>query len=150
MELFIVRHGEAGEAFSDAERTLTQRGREEVSAVTAALAARGVQPRQIRHSGRVRARETAEILAAGLQSPAGLIESPGLHPADPVEPVAMSLFGEREALMVVGHLPFVGELVGRLTRGDPRHTPVSFSTATVACLEGEDDRWELQWIERPR
>ncbi len=150
MELFIVRHGEAGHAVSDAARTLTDYGRDEVARVAEALAERGARPRQIRHSGRVRARETAEILAAKLEPAAGVIESPGLHPEDPVEPIAMSLFGERESLMLVGHLPFVAHLVGRLTQDDDRRAPVTFPTATVACLEGEDDRWDLAWVERPR
>lgn len=150
MELFIVRHGEAGAARSDAARTLTEAGRDDVARVAVALAARDAAPRQIRHSGLVRARETAEILAEQLSPPAGVIETPGLYPEDPVEPIAMSLFGERESLMWVGHLPFVAHLVGRLTQGDERHTTVMFSTATVACLHGEDDRWELAWIERPR
>ncbi len=150
MELLIVRHGEAGSAFNDAARTLTDAGRADVAGVADALAARDVHVRQIRHSGRVRARETAEILAARLEPAAGVIETPGLHPEDPVEPMAMSLFGECDSLMLVGHLPFVAHLVGRLTQGDARRTPVNFPTATVACLQGEDDRWELAWVERPR
>ncbi|MDP6981299.1 MAG: phosphohistidine phosphatase SixA [Myxococcota bacterium] len=149
MKLLIVRHGEAGPAVSDAARTLTDAGRADVARVADALVARDVQVNQIRHSGRVRARETAEILAARLEPAAGVIETPGLHPEDPVDPMAMSLFGERESLMFVGHLPFVAHLVGRLTEGDARRTPVNFPTSTVACLEGEDDRWELAWIERP-
>ena len=150
MELFIVRHGEAGFAASDAARTLTDHGREQVEGVAEALAARGAQPVQIRHSQLIRARETAEILAARLEPPMGLVESPGLRPEDPVEPIAMSLFGGREPLMLVGHLPFVAHLVGRLTEGDERHTPVVFPTSTCAGLEGEDDSWELRFIERPR
>ncbi|MCP4037487.1 MAG: phosphohistidine phosphatase SixA [bacterium] len=149
MDLYIVRHGEAGLAPTDAARALTERGRAEVEQVAAALERRSASVRQIRHSGRERARETAEILATRLDPPAGLIQTDGLHPDDPVEPIAMSLFGERESLMLVGHLPFVGRLVGLLTTGDANRCPVNFPTSTVACLRGEDDRWEIAWTEHP-
>lgn len=149
MDLYVVRHGEALAGTDDASRKLSDRGRVEVEGVAAAASRRGAAIRQIRHSGRERARETAEIIASVLEPPAGLIAIPGIHPDDPVEPLALSLFGERESLMLVGHLPFVARLVGLLTSGNVDRQPVSFPTATVACLRGEDDRWELLWTERP-
>jgi phosphohistidine phosphatase len=112
------------------------------------LRARGVSVRQIRHSGYERARDTASLMGTVLDPSAGVIETPGIHPDDPVAPFALTLFGERESLMLVGHLPFVARLVGMLTSGNSTRTPVSFPTATVACLRGEDDRWELAWTER--
>ncbi|MFT5442228.1 MAG: phosphohistidine phosphatase [Myxococcota bacterium] len=149
MELYIVRHGDALATSPDAARTLSSVGRVEVQTIARAMSTRGVRVRQIRHSGRVRARETAELLGAALEPPAGVIQIDGLHPEDPIEPVANSLFGERESLMLVGHLPFVGRLVGLLTTGDAHRSPISFPTATVACLQGEDDQWELAWVEHP-
>jgi len=149
MNLYIVRHGQAGAATNDAARLLTDRGRLEVETVAAAASQHGAAVRQIRHSGRARARETAEIFAAVLNPPAGMIETPGIHPEDPVDPIALSLFGEREALMLVGHLPFVSRLVGLLTVGDANRAPVNFPTATIACLQGEDSEWELVWTESP-
>lgn len=149
MDLYIVRHGEALAGTNDAGRPLSDRGRTEVEEVAMAANRRGACVRQIRHSGRERARETAEIIGSVLAPPAGVIPTPGLHPDDPVEPVALSLFGERESLMLVGHLPFVARLVGLLTAGKADRQPVSFPTAAVACLRGQDDRWELIWTERP-
>lgn len=147
MDLYIVRHGDALASSPDAARPLSDMGRAEVHAVAQLLFARGVSVRQIRHSGRVRAKETAEIFASLLEPAAGVIPTEGIHPDDPVDPFSMSLFGERESLMLVGHLPFVARLVGALTSGNSARTPVSFPTATVACLRGEDDRWELAWTE---
>lgn len=149
MELYIVRHGDALSMNPDAARTLSPVGRVEVQTIAQTLATRGVRVRQIRHSGRVRARETADLLGAVLEPPAGVIEIDGLHPEDHIEPIANSLFGERESLMLVGHLPFIGRLVGLLTGGDAHRPPISFPTGTVACLQGEDDQWELAWAENP-
>lgn len=149
MDLYIVRHGEALSGANDAARLLSDRGRAEVERVAAAVSRRGTRVRQIRHSGRERARETAEIIGSVLEPPAGVVTTPGIHPDDPVEPVARWLFAERESLMLVGHLPFVARLVRLLTAGNSDRQPVSFPTATVACLRGEDDRWELVWTEHP-
>ena len=149
MDLYIVRHGEAEPGNNDAARMLTDRGRSDIESVAAAVSQRGATVRQIRHSGRARARETAEIFARVLDPPAGVIIAAGIHPEDPVGPIAASLFGERESLMLVGHLPFVAHLVGLLTQGDSNRTPVKFPAGTVACLTGEDDRWELVWTESP-
>jgi phosphohistidine phosphatase len=149
MDLFIVRHGEAGPAANDAARMLTDRGRAEVAGIAARLSQRGAFVRQIRHSDLERARETAEIIGAVLAPPAGVVATTGIHPDDPVEPVALSLFGERESLMLVGHLPFVARLVAQLTAGSAGRHSMSFPTATVACLSGEDDRWKVLWTEHP-
>ncbi len=149
MDLYIVRHGEALPGANDAARTLSDWGRSEVEKVALAASRRGVVVHQVRHSGRERARETAEILGAILEPTGGVVATPGIHPDDPVEPVAFSLFEQREPLMLVGHLPFVARLVGLLTSGNPSRSPVSFPTATIACLRGEDDRWELAWTETP-
>jgi phosphohistidine phosphatase len=149
MDLYIVRHGEAAPDVSDAARMLTDRGRSEVAEIAQTLSRRGASVRQIRHSGRERARETAEIIGAVLLPPAGVVATAGIHPDDPVDPVALSLFGERESLMLVGHLPFVARLVAQLTAGASDRQPLRFPTATVVCLRGEDDRWELLWTEHP-
>lgn len=149
MNLYIVRHGEAQPGNNDAARMLTDRGRADVERVAAAASRRGAAVRQIRHSGRERAKETAEIFAEVLDPPAGVIATLGIHPEDPVDPIALSLFGERDSLMLVGHLPFVARLVGLLTAGDAKRAPVKFPTSTIACLRGEEDRWELAWTEHP-
>ena len=149
MDLYIVRHGEAHPGNNDAARMLTDRGRADVNRVATAANLRGASVRQVRHSGRERARETAEIIAGVLDPPAGVIATSGIHPEDDIDPIALSLFGERDSLMLVGHLPFVARFVGLLTLGDANRSPVKFPTATIACLHGQDDQWELAWTEHP-
>ena len=78
-----------------------------------------------------------------------MIATSGIHPEDDVDPIALSLFGEHDSLMLVGHLPFVARLVGLLTLGDANRSPVRFPTATITCLQGQDDQWELAWTEHP-
>ena len=52
--------------------------------------------------------------------------------------------------MVVGHMPFMANLVSYLTIGDAEADVCYFETAAVACLEGELDDWTLLWMAGPR
>src|SRR5258706_12414957 len=82
MDFFLVRHGEAQAAYEDARRPLSARGRREVEKVARAAAARKVRVAVIFHSGKLRAEETAEILARFLAPPEGARRSTGLQPED--------------------------------------------------------------------
>ncbi len=53
-------------------------------------------------------------------------------------------------LGVVGHLPFMGRLVARLTAGAEDAEIAAFRPGSVACLErAEDGGWTLAWMLRP-
>src|SRR5258706_7668086 len=88
-ELYLVRHGvaeERGDAWpDDAKRPLTDEGISRMRKVTRGLAELGVSLDLILTSPLVRARQTAEILAAGLHpAPAGVAGgAPAPRGADP-------------------------------------------------------------------
>jgi phosphohistidine phosphatase len=77
-------------------------------------AALGVEVTEIRHSGKTRARQTAEIIGQALSPPQGVKAVSGLSPLDDVGPVAEELDEVSEPLMLVGHLPFLERLAGQL------------------------------------
>ena len=113
-----------------------------------ALAAAGIRPERIEHSGLARARETAEIIVAATGAP--VAEAAGLRPEAAVEPVARGLLGSREAsLMLVGHQPFMGRLASYLLTGDAESELLHFRTGAVACLELEGGAWQLGWFLPP-
>jgi phosphohistidine phosphatase len=86
------------------------------------------------HSGKLRARQTAEILAEGL-GVARTEERAGLNPNDPVAPVAAWLSdGPHESLAVVGHLPFLERLASLLVAADERVHVVEFHNAGLVHL----------------
>jgi len=68
LRVYLVRHGKAKSKEEDPERHLTERGAEEVRRVARFLAAAGIQVSKILHSGKTRARQTAEISNQGTQS----------------------------------------------------------------------------------
>jgi phosphohistidine phosphatase SixA len=140
MRVFLVRHGEACDAMVDPARPLTEAGRADVARLARWCAENGVAPHEIRHSGILRAAQSAEILAARLAPPAGVKEVRGLAPDDDPRRWADELVHERQAVMLVTHLPLVGDLAALLA-GESE--PASFATAAIACFESEGDKFRL-------
>ena len=141
--LYLVRHGEATSKEQSPERPLTESGAMEVEQIAAWLTSTNLPVDEIRHSGKLRALQTAEIFAQHLGLPGRVMESPGLSPNDDVQPVADSLSRETYSLMLVGHLPFMGRLVGCLVVGDPKQTVAHFDAAAVVVLQRHDDDWRI-------
>jgi phosphohistidine phosphatase len=149
MNVYLVQHAEAKSKEEDPDRPLTKRGRRDVEAVAAVAARLGFQVDQIRHSGKARARQTAEVLGAALAPPHGVVAVSGLEPDGDVVPVAQALAAASEPVMLVGHLPFMERLAAQLLTGDPECTVVEFKKGGLVNLAREDDAWRVQWIVTP-
>jgi phosphohistidine phosphatase len=150
MQLYLVQHGDAVPEQLDPERPLSAVGRREVEAVARLLAGKGTRAVRIAHSGRLRAQQTAELLATAL-APGTVPEiMTGLNPNDPVEPMAGTIPDWTSDVMLVGHLPFMGKLAARLVAGDERKPIAAFVPGTVVCLEQADaGDWVIVWMVRP-
>lgn len=149
MELFLVQHGECKSETEDPERSLTEEGTETVRRMAAWAREVGVKAQQIRHSGKKRAAQTAELLAEQLKPPAGANAVPGLNPNDDVRPLAKALESEEQSIMLVGHLPSLSRLASQLTAGDPELSVARFSYAAIVCLRREDGKWSIAWLMPP-
>lgn len=152
MKIYLVRHGKAKKTSpgGDSARPLSKTGRDEVSRMASFLA-RSFRVHKIVHSGLVRAAQTALILAETL-GPGETVEESAvpMGPMDDVEDFAKAVADLTDDVMIVGHMPFMAELVSYLTTGDTETDVCYFETAAVACLEGDGDNWELQWMAGPR
>jgi len=148
---YLVRHGSARPAAPgavDAERPLDDRGREEVGRVGRHAAALGLRVAEIRHSGFVRARESAEILATHLHPARGVREARGLRPND--DPAAARAELEAgDGLMLVGHLPHLGRLASLLLVGAPDREILRIPAGALVCLGYTEARWALEWMLTP-
>ena len=136
MELFVIRHAIAvpgSMRLADADRPLTPKGRARFSQAVLGLQCLKVRFDRLYHSPWLRAMETAELLAPVLDGKA--VDSAALARA-PSQDLLDALVGERVAL--VGHEPWMGELVAWLTTGAPPHGSVfAFKRGGVAWLEGQ-------------
>ncbi|MHC4472796.1 MAG: phosphohistidine phosphatase SixA [Planctomycetota bacterium] len=155
MKLYLVRHGQAAKGEDGGEAKLTDEGAEGARRVAEFLARSGsVAPAAIRHSTKLRARQTAEILAERLGAGDRVEEMSGLSPNDPVGDVADGLVAEAQDLVLVGHLPFMDRLASLLLAGSDEAAAVEFPPAGVLCLRRTDEatrdaRFRLSWMIRP-
>jgi phosphohistidine phosphatase len=150
MKLYLVQHGEALPEAVDPARPLSPDGGEAVARMARFLAGGDLRVARICHSGKLRARQTAEILAAILAPEAALEQRDGLNPKDPVAPLAAELAAWEAETLFVGHLPFLDRLVSQLLLGAEAGGSVTFRPGSVACLERDQEgRWRLQWMLRP-
>ena len=63
--------------------------------------------------------------------------------------MAETLRREDGCLMLVGHLPFLGRLVGLLVAGNAEVPVVRFGTASVVRLVYERGSWSVDWALKP-
>jgi phosphohistidine phosphatase len=139
MKLFLVRHGEAVSSDVDPARPLSGPGKDVVAKVGKHLKGLGIRVDEIRCSTKARARETAAIIAEEIAPGQAPVETQGLKPNDPVEPVAQQLEKETRDTMIVGHLPFLPTLAARLLGESKPPEPLGFPTAGVVALVRNDE-----------
>ncbi|HEX9665059.1 MAG TPA: phosphohistidine phosphatase SixA [Thermodesulfobacteriota bacterium] len=157
MYFYLVRHGEAKGELEDPLRPLSVEGKQSVERVATFLSKLGIRPEEINCSEKLRAIETAEIIATGLSIFDKVKTIEGLAPNDAVDPIADLLCSEEKSLMLVGHLPFLSRLLSLLVISDPERPVVSFQPGTVVCLTRDDslkfpspgNGWIVKWVLSP-
>ena len=77
MALYLVQHGKSLSKDIDPERGLSEEGRAETKRIAEVAQGYRVNVRAIKHSGKKRARETADIFDAALNSDRGVQEMAG-------------------------------------------------------------------------
>ena len=149
MQLYLVQHGEALSKDLDSDRALSEAGRKDVQRLASFLAGK-VRIARMLHSGKTRARQTAEVLAAAVAPDLKVEQFGGLSPNDPVEHFVQHVEEWGEDLLVVGHLPFMAKLVARLAAGSEESSVVAYRPGSIVSLETSDESgWQVQWMIRP-
>ena len=145
---YLVRHGDALSAHLDAQRPLSARGRDQVAELARLAQSREARVAEIRHSGILRARETAEILASYLTPARGVCQSAGLLPEDDPEIGKAELDAADQPIMLVGHLPHMNRLAALLVKSAAPST-VKFTPATMLCCSKVGALWQVEWRMAP-
>lgn len=143
MELYLIRHGEAVAENVDPARPLTEQGKIDVVRTAAQMKDTGVAIDEIWYSSKLRAKQTAEIVAQTLGIK-NVVEKQGLKPNDPVNPVAKLIEQSEKNIAVAGHLPFLPKLADLLVGGSEGDEIVNMKTATVVILEQTDFGWAVK------
>jgi phosphohistidine phosphatase len=152
LDVYLIQHGESKSKEEDPARPLTERGRKSVENVGADLARVGVSFDRVFHSGKLRAQQTAEILADSLGIGDKVEAHSGLDPMDPVKPIMdwFSELAERalKSVAIVGHLPFLDKLASILVTGSESAGVIAFQYAGVVRLvpKAEGQGYRVRWV----
>lgn len=149
MNVYLAQHGDATSETEDPARPLSRRGREEVERVAWHAASLPLRVAEIRHSDKLRARQTAEIFARHLSPPRGIRETGGMAPQDAPGKAMEIIQTAAEPVMLVGHLPHLRRLASSLLVGDADKEIVRFRNGAIVCLCRVEEGWVLQWILTP-
>lgn len=157
-ELYLIRHGlaaERGENYpDDTKRPLTTRGIQRLRQEGKALAALDVTFDVILTSPLVRARQTAEALAATFRDPPPIVNTQALAPGGTHNGIIDELAKQshrRKYIAIVGHEPGIGELAARLLG---LRKPLEFKKGAVCRIDVSAlplaGPGELKWFLTPR
>jgi phosphohistidine phosphatase len=137
----------SGFSSTGTERPLTDQGADEVARVAhQAVDVVSIRPARVVHSGKTRARQTAEVWARLLS--VGVEEADGLAPNDDPRTWAGRLGPSSDELLLVGHLPHLGRLAGLLVNRSPDAPLVRFRPGGLVGLDQADAGWVI-WLVVP-
>jgi phosphohistidine phosphatase len=144
--IYLVHHADAVGPNVEPQRPLSASGRSHAEALASEVAARGVKPVVIWHSGKLRARQTAEPFLRLCNPFAEFSAIRGLQPTDPPEWIKDRVTGEHREVMLVGHMPNLPRVLTLLVTGGespllrfPLHGALALEASGVLWIE----RWRL-------
>ena len=122
MDLYILRHGKAGQSsagFDDTARPLTAEGKKEIRNAARFLKKKKIRFDAIATSPLLRARETAEIVAKATGAKEDPVVWDELEPGGDLDTLCYhaSQYGDDAVLLLVGHEPSLSGIVSRIIGG---------------------------------
>jgi phosphohistidine phosphatase len=151
MLLYLIRHGEAQseQAGSAPGRyrepgSLTDKGRDTVLKNARLIKKKGAAIDEIWHSAKLRAKQTADIIAEemGVKE---VFKKSFLLPTDPVDKCIEKIdSGSAANLAIVGHLPYLSNLAEALLSLSDKM--LDFKAGGIACLSSSGSAWRIEWL----
>ena len=156
-ELYLIRHGSAearGDAWpDDAKRPLSEDGMSRLKKEVRGLARLNVAVDVVLSSPLVRTKQTAEIVAAALDSRPPIVNIDSLAPGGSYASLVADLekHARKHSIALVGHEPGIGELAARLIGS--RH-PIEFKKGAVCRIDLDEippsGPGDLRWMLTPK
>ncbi len=146
MNLYLIQHAQSRSKEEDPERGITQQGRDSVLKAAHYFKTLNPQIHEIWHSSKLRARQTAHILADTLGITDKIKEQTNLAPNDNVQDAIKMLLRVEGNIAVVGHLPHLSRLASKLITGNEQVELIHFQNAGIICLMKKEESWRISWI----
>lgn len=135
-----MHHGDAVGPAVDPQRPLSSVGRAATERLAGLAAERGARPDVVWHSGKLRARQTAELFWKACNPAAPITAERGLLPDDPPQWMRDRLIGETRNVLIASHMPYLPKLLAMLVGSES-----PFPLHGCVALEPDGDRWKEVW-----
>ncbi|MBW7997018.1 MAG: phosphohistidine phosphatase SixA [Candidatus Glassbacteria bacterium] len=142
MKVYLVRHGRAVSPQADAAKPLSDEGRSEIEHVARTLKNMNISVSAVYHSGKLRAEESAMILAAALEAGSAK-QTSGLAPNDEPEESLGLIEASEGDIMLVAHLPLLDRLLRVLVNPEKDEGLPEFGAGTMVAVEQVGDSWQI-------
>ena len=151
MPIYLVQHALSLPKEKDSEQGISEEGRADTERIASVAKGYNISVNKIQHSGKKRARQTAELFARVFEATEGVEISSGLNPLDDVTEFANFLQPSSNC-MIVSHLPFLERLTSLLIIGKTDHAIFKFQNGGIVCLDksSEDEYWHIKWTLMPK
>lgn len=153
MKLYLVQHGNSLSKEEDPDRHLSKQGINDIENLSIFLKNKKIKVKNIFHSKKERAIQTAQLLYDALKSEnekVNILAIDNLNPNDQIEPLITKIKTWNEDNLIVGHLPYLSKLIGSLVTKDENKIITNYCQGTISCLElGESNNWEISWMLKP-
>jgi len=151
VRLYLVQHAESKSKEEDPERPLSDKGLKDIAKMARyATHHLSIEVERVAHSGKLRAKQTAEILAEHLARPKEVMANDDLEPLADPKVWQRRLAETIEDTLLVGHLPHLSKLASTLLVRDENREVVSFKMGAIVCLErDQQNHWTIQWMITP-
>jgi phosphohistidine phosphatase len=159
MDLFILRHGEAGKRSAsrgnDSNRPLTAVGEKEITEIAKAFKKIGIKFDAILTSPLKRAQQTADLVASQIKAQKKMRQLQELSPEGSKSDLyhTLSSFKEGTSILVVGHNPYLSEMISEVVT-DGKYGRIDIKKGGIARIRVTNAtpkfKGELRWLLTPR
>jgi phosphohistidine phosphatase len=104
-----------------------------------------VHPKVVWHSGKLRARQTAELYWKSCNALAEFSATKDLQPDDPPMFLRDRLHGETRDILVAGHFPHLPRLLALLLNDTQVQFPAHGIVALVSTVADTTEKWRELW-----
>ena len=145
MRLYLIHHGVAVGSEEDARRPLSAAGLAGAARVAAKSAALGAKPDVVWHSGKLRAKQTAQEFWRACNALAEFSASRDLQPDDSPQWMRDRLRGETRDIAIAGHFPHLPRLLALLVTGGEGGVEFPMNGVVALVTDDEGETWRELW-----
>lgn len=149
MYLYLMRHAEALAAHEAPQRSLSERGKEQVAKIASFIQNNNLNFTHIYHSDKARSYESAQLIAEQGNFSDKLHYERVLNPDYGVGELTGFVESLTTDSLLVGHLPNLELLSTYLLTGIYEPPILSFNVAALVCFKKTSSRWTLEFFIEP-